>query len=164
MKVMGIDPGAKGCWCTIDTDSNTAKFGKLRYSIDGILDTSFLEDCPIYIEKVHAIGHLMSVKSAFSFGVSFGQLLGACSKYSFELVTPQKWQKVCLSGIDCRIKNKLRSVAGFERMFPEFRIKRLNDNATDAFHIAHYGLKMVGIILARPTCLNKDVIMLRSKK
>jgi hypothetical protein len=166
MKILGIDPGKDGWWCILDSDKKMGFAKKFQWSDDGILDISLIPKCDrCYIEKVHAIPGKMGVKSAFSFGVTFGQIRWATHRLSCTLITPQSWQGLCLEGIDTQLENKMRSRAGFARINPEFKfIKNMNHNFTDAFHIANYGLLLCGINLGDWDLLNKDEIFPQYRK
>jgi len=89
-----------------------------------------------YIEQVHSSPQ-MGVKSAFSFGNSFGHLEMALTAAGipFERVRPQTWMKElsCLTGGD---KNVTKRRA--QELFPQLR---LTHATADALLIAHYGTK-----------------------
>jgi hypothetical protein len=162
MKILGIDPGKFGWWCLLDTESDTAVARQLRWSSDGIL---IWRDIPkadrIFMEKVHAIPTVMNARSAFSFGYSVGQLHAFTSASATTLVTPQNWQKICLEGIDTNLDPKERSKAGFAKLNPSKRDKKLNHNFTDAYHIANYGLLKHGILKQEWTFANHQEIWKR---
>ena len=147
MKIVGIDPGKFGWWLLLDSETGEATARQLKWSSDGIL---IWRDIPkadrVYIEKVHAIPKIMNASSAFSFGYSVGQIHAFTSASATALVTPQNWQRICLEGVDTALDPKERSIAGFARLNPSLREKKLNHNMTDAFHIANYGMLKAGIM------------------
>ena len=90
-----------------------------------------------YIEKVGATPQ-MGVVSAFTFGRSYGWLLGVLDalRIPYEFVTPQKWQKAmgCLTGGDKNV-----SKAAAQRLWPSLKITHAN---ADALLIAEYGRRL----------------------
>lgn len=129
---LGIDPGISGSIAVVFDGGQ--EYIKLNNTEQDIFD--FLTEHKANfacIEKV-ASSPQMGVKSAFTFGKSFGFLIGilVASKIPFEFVSPQKWQKSmgCMSGGD---KNITKSAA--QRLFPNAKITHAN---ADALLIAEY--------------------------
>jgi hypothetical protein len=72
MLIVGIDPGAKGSVCVLDSASMQAEFMDLSTPLDQIfvwLNQKNVE--AIWIEDVHSL-YGMSAKSNFSFGKALG--------------------------------------------------------------------------------------------
>lgn len=130
---IGIDPGKSGCIAVIEETSSgvlvtSQKLDATDKDVSDFLDVFALRAKFCLIEKVGASPQ-MGVVSAFSFGKSFGFLLGILTahKIPFEFVTPQKWQKGlgCLSGGD---KNVTKQCA--QRLFPSVRFTHATADAT----------------------------------
>tara|TARA_Y100000310_G_C20579790_1_gene762382 strand:+ start:706 stop:1200 length:495 start_codon:yes stop_codon:yes gene_type:complete len=115
MIFIGIDPGLDGGLAAIYPNGNiyvtvmpTERVGKKR-QLDGCEIREWIHNNDVFecrsepqkitIEKVHAMPG-QGVTSMFNFGVGFGILRGICSGLglSYDLVTPQAWQKVMLEG------------------------------------------------------------------
>ena len=129
---IGVDPGKSGAiafishpmgdvWCVNADETLHDIADELRTALANH-DSSFA-----VIEKVQSSPQ-MGVKSAFSFGQSFGSLLGllAALQVPHELVSPQKWQKAmcCLTGGD---KNKTKSRA--QQLFPHMKVTHATADA-----------------------------------
>jgi len=129
--LIAIDPGASGAIAS----NNNGKITLIRFSLDGKDGHHRLEDALAHLKDyatthnvgVRAILELvhsspqMGVRSAFSFGESFGRCKGALRalKIPFELVRPQLWQKTYPVGTcqGAERKKKLYQIA--KDMFPE---------------------------------------------
>lgn len=142
---IGVDPGKSGAISIIDEVSDDA------FSI-GLDDTDHdvyqaLADLTIsapfqepkqrfkaIVEKVHSSPQ-MGVKSAFTFGESFGklQMLLACLGIPYEFVSPAKWQREmkCLTKGDKRVSKREA-----QRLFPNVKITHRN---ADSLLLAEYG-------------------------
>jgi Holliday junction resolvasome RuvABC endonuclease subunit len=128
---LGIDPGKSGSLAFV-TDSGSAWTVKgdctHRDLVDAIRDAQGVQPIAFaYIEFV-ASSPQMGVKSAFSFGQSYGaleMLLAACN-VPFERITPRKWQTAmkCLTGGDKNI-SKQRC----QELFPSMKITHANADA-----------------------------------
>ena len=97
---VGIDPGAKGAMCSINEHNEIvfldyAKEGIIGYSdrLQYLLKTSNIKH--VCIEQVHAMPG-QGVKSMFSFGQRFGELIGMLQalKIGYSLLPPREWQKM----------------------------------------------------------------------
>lgn len=166
MRIIGIDPGKNGAWCLLDTSDYSAICGKLQWTEDGVFDFGKIDKFwdHVIIEKVKAIPHKMGASSAFTFGMGYGQIVFAFSGYGTTLVSPKTWQAHCLEGIDTDLNPKLRSRAGFARLNPEFKSAKLDDNITDAFHLANYGVNKFGLNHGQWQWLKPPVTSKASKK
>lgn len=127
---IGIDPGksgavaflsAGGVWAVRNTETLHDIAEAIRDAVEDH-DSAFA-----VIEKVSSSPQ-MGVKSAFTFGESFGALLGmlAALKVPHELVSPQRWQKAmrCLTGGD---KNITKQAA--QRLYPDASITHATADA-----------------------------------
>ena len=95
---IGIDPGKSGSICSVDSDGNAKVIIKTDRTYRDIWDelwyASLDGNCKAVIEKVHAMPN-QGVVSTFSFGESFGLLLGllTAAGVPFEKVRPSVWCK-----------------------------------------------------------------------
>lgn len=131
---MGIDPGSKSGGIAVIEETSSGvlvtsqKLDATEADVSAFLDVFAIRSQFCLIEKVAATPQ-MGVCSAFTFGKSFGFLIGLLTahKIPFEFVTPQKWQKSlgCLSGGD---KNVTKAAA--QRLFPSVRFTHANADAT----------------------------------
>jgi crossover junction endodeoxyribonuclease RuvC len=95
------------------------------------------------VEKVHS-RPLDGVVQAFSFGKSYGIVLGLLGGYGIrtELVTPQAWKQVVLAGT---AKDKDAAIAYCRRAFPQIsllptpRCRKPHDGIADALCLLEYG-------------------------
>lgn len=134
---IGIDPGKSGAiaflpadgdpW-TVKNDNTDHDLAEAVKDAIGIHPQSYA-----IIERVHSSPQ-MGVRSAFSFGQSFGKLemLLAALSVPYEAVSPSKWQgdMKCRTGGD---KNITKSAA--QRLFPNIKITHAN---ADALLLAEY--------------------------
>lgn len=129
---IGIDPGKSGGIAVIEETSSgtlvtSQKLDATEADVSGYLDVFALRARFCLIEKVGATPQ-MGVCSAFTFGKSFGFLIGILTahKIPYEFVTPQKWQKAmgCLTGGDKNV-----SKAAAQRLFPQVRFTHANADA-----------------------------------
>ena len=158
--VVGIDPGAKGSICFLDSVTKEILFADTPQGygdaqrILKALVTIHLKN-PIQmigIEDVHSI-YGMSAKSNFSFGFNVGQVhtIAEMTDIGIDLVQPKIWQAGC--GI--RFKPKMKS-ADRKRIVADTAIRLypsadifgpkggLLDGRADSLMIAHYLLIKYG--------------------
>jgi len=146
---LGIDPGQSGGIACISHGKAYAH--KMPETNRDILDLlkSMTSDCRdsdgsdfdthavAVIESVHAMPK-QGVTSSFNFGKNFGGLLMALEAcdISYELVTPQKWQKFmgCLTRGDKNV-----SKAAAQRLFPTIKMTHA---IADSLLLAEYGKRM----------------------
>ncbi len=136
---IGIDPGKSGAVAFIDRETGSSWAVKNDCTDVDLWDA--LQDgighrhnrTFAVIEKVHSSPQ-MGVKSAFSFGQSFGKLemMLACAGIRFQYVSPAKWQgdMGCRTGGD---KNITKAAA--QRLFPALKITHAT---ADALLLAEY--------------------------
>lgn len=130
---IGIDPGQSGGIAIIEETScgvlvMSQKLKTTEADVSEFLAAFSGNAKFCLIEKVGATPQ-MGVCSAFTFGRSYGFLIGLLTahKVPYEFVTPQKWQKAmgCMTGGD---KNVSKSAA--QRLFPSVRFTHANADAT----------------------------------
>ena len=150
MKVIGIDPGKKGCVVILDSIKGVASWLNMPFRPDGILDLTALNDAllpfstaVIYLEKIHGRSG-WGATSVFNFGVNYGQVLGWLFDKPHTLITPQKWQYVAHLGTSGE-SAKEKSYQSFIRLNPGSKVKKSHDGLVDAFHIARFGLYFHGV-------------------
>ena len=142
---IGVDPGKSGSIAFIDNNTGKAWSFKLSDTdkdiVDGMRDALSTQDngaadAFAILEKVHSSPQ-MGVKSAFTFGQSFGKLemILSCFDIRFEYVSPSKWQ----GDMKCRTKgDKNITKAAAQRLFPDLKIIHAN---ADALLLAEYALR-----------------------
>jgi crossover junction endodeoxyribonuclease RuvC len=156
--VIGIDPGKSGAWACFDLIGKRLIELKKFKSRDDYLDiseiveflqqerllTSSLEHVMVVVEKVHSMPG-QGVRSMFSFGTTYGILLGMCQAFNvpYKLVTPQTWKKDILSGTK---KDKDAAINYVNRMYPNVKLvpeggKVPHNGLADAFCIMLWGSK-----------------------
>jgi len=136
---LGIDPGKSGSLAFV-TSSGTAwtvkNDGTHRDLVDAIRDAQSVAPIVFALVEFVASSPQMGVKSAFSFGQSYGaleMLLTACG-VPFERITPRNWQTAmkCLTGGDKNI-SKRRA----QELFPTMKITHANADALLIAELAH---------------------------
>jgi hypothetical protein len=149
MRVCGIDPGANGALCVLDTDNPTriALLDLGKASIyNSYLWLDYHQVHKLWIENVHSL-YGMSAKSNFGFGRNFGIAFAIAkmgtSDGHVQQVTPKIWQKyIGVTDKGKAIKKQVAEIA--QKLYPtaELHGKRggLLDGRSDALMIAHYGL------------------------
>ena len=88
------------------------------------------------------------VASTFSFGTSFGKLIGMCQTLGvrFDLVLPQIWKRDILQGTK---KDKGASIDYVSRVYPEVNLipgkcRKYHDGIADAVCMMLWGLRKYG--------------------
>ena len=147
MQYLGIDPGKSGAIAVLTVspysdDVRTVKLTTCKLSETESDIWSWLNeelnmlDSFATIELVHSMPD-QSAQSGFSFGKSYGFLIGLLTAISvpYEFVSPQKWQK----GMNCLTKgDKNVSKAAAQRLWPKVKVTHA---IADAILIAEYGRK-----------------------
>lgn len=97
MTYIGIDPGASGSMCILDTsptyyDYKTVGIPGYALALRSLVDQDV--SITVYLEKV-ASRTAQGVKSVFSFGQRFGELIGMLETLgiNYTLIAPQTWQR-----------------------------------------------------------------------
>lgn len=149
MRIIGVDPGVNGAIALLDTDDWTLHVAdmpqeagvKNRKAVSpiGVADL-FMEAAPdhVFVEHVHSSPQ-MGVASAFSFGRSYGIVLGAAQRFGATLteIKPAEWKRKTHTPKD---KNAARKRA--QQLFPAGaklfgRVK--DDGRAEAAILALYG-------------------------
>ena len=147
MIVAGIDPGQKGGFATLDTDTLEARAWPMP--LDGKEPDVARVIAQLRMDGVKAVaieevGSMpgQGVASTFQFGTGYGMLLGAIatSHMPHYRVRPQAWKKVVLAGT---VKDKEAAIAFCRRAHPTLqlvlpRAKNPHDGMADAVAIAHW--------------------------
>lgn len=158
MIIAGIDPGISGGIAFITDNGEIIAVEKMptitvniigrkrktKKEVDVISFSRILiKNLPthVFIEKVGAMPG-QGVSSMFSFGMSYGMVLGICralhDKFHTELVTPQRWQKsINLNETGASAKERTRS-----SVHKIFNVESNNDGIIDALAIAEYGRRI----------------------
>jgi crossover junction endodeoxyribonuclease RuvC len=147
LAMIGIDIGANGAAVFMDYTGNVLDVLEFSKATEHDISNTFAEwfstaislesKVMAYVEKVHAMPK-QGVSSVFTFGESFGFIRGLLTahKISYELVTPQKWQKA----MQCESKgNKNITKAAAQRLFPD---RKITHATADALLIAEYGRRI----------------------
>ena len=150
MRVAGIDPGAQGAMCVLDSKDpayteifdlhNTTPYEAADWLFNQKVDRVFIED-------VHSL-YGMSAKSNFNFGYAVG-LVNTIANIVLQgeypiLIQPKAWQQAV--GVTVKggkfIKQQVADLV--KNLYPHANIfgKRgtLKDGRSDAIMLAHYGL------------------------
>jgi hypothetical protein len=156
MHFIGIDPGARGSLCILDTSTRHPVFVSLSPNIMAfeIIDAIWQEignppKVHVCLEEVHSL-YGMSAKSNFTFGGMFWRIrtILEAMQFPFELVQPKAWQQAV--GIPAKkdrptdrpLKQLVADHA--QALYPTAVLHGprggLMDGRSDALMIAHYGL------------------------
>ena len=142
MIYIGVDPGKKGGYAAMVDERGIA--------VSPWDDRQFVEDmravaasgaCIAAVEKVGAMPG-QGVTSMFSFGQSFGFILGVLTAFGipYQLVPPRKWK----AEFGLLNTEKQDSVAVAKRLFPNVsllpteRCRKESDGMSDALLMAEY--------------------------
>ncbi|MFA6726942.1 MAG: hypothetical protein WCS17_01855 [Prevotella sp.] len=159
--IISIDPGAKG-FISIREDDTIDYVSIIEVDRKGLAEIfrelkkkySDNKNVIVVMEEVHAI-YGSSAKATFSFGSTFGFLLGLimANNFPFALVQPKEWQKEVWVNLDKvyrygdgkkTIDTKETSIAAAMRIFPNEdlrrsqRCKTIDDNKADSLLIGEY--------------------------
>ena len=142
MIYIGIDPGAKGSMCLI----NSGKLTFMDFDLRNYSNTlkAFCDTCDteliVAVEKVHAMPG-QGVSSSFSFGQRLGELEGmlVALQSPYELIAPKDCLKAC--GIPSKSDKKgIASV--IQKLYPKAELYGnkggLRDGRSDALGLAHF--------------------------
>ncbi len=144
MIILGIDPGKKGSFCALNTQSKTVAFMPMPLLYDMILDhkaiLKFLTTTKpdiTFLEKVSG-RHGWGATQSFNFGCLWGQCVMAAASCDLPLkmITPQSWQKIAHAGCKSAATPKERSWEAINQLWPDHGLKKSQDGNIDAFLIA----------------------------
>jgi hypothetical protein len=136
---LGIDPGKSGAIAAVWEDglmANSYARGSdtLQDQVEWLSQFDEEMERVAIIEKVHSSPQ-MGVVSSFTFGQSYGFLLGVLTvlKIPYHEVLPQRWQKAmgCMTGGDKKV-----SKHAAQKLWPHIKITHRD---ADARLIAEYG-------------------------
>ena len=151
MRVCGIDPGATGAICVLDSHdpAHVALLDLKKHSNTDIYNWLHSQlrfrGSEIWIEDIHSM-HGMSARSNFSFGKNLGIVTTIAELMVGHLpktVTPKIWQKyIGVTAKGKAIKQQVAKIAQYLYPQAELHGKRggLLDGRSDALMIAYYGL------------------------
>lgn len=161
---VGIDPGKEGGIVLLKENRVIDFMGKMpvmgekkQYDIPLmnrlVLDFKRKGDLYVTVEKLHALPRSMG-GSAANFQRGYGLALweGILSGHgvSYQLVMPQRWQKVMLADMPLGDQTKVSSLIVAKRTWPVAewsmgsRMRKEDSNLSDAALLALYGLKTAG--------------------
>ena len=143
MIYIGVDPGKKGGFAIIHTDLS----GKQQVEVFPWDDDAFIREMAAWngdfaahegggmvaaVEKVGAMPG-QGVTSMFSFGQSYGFILGALQALGipFQIVPPRKWKGEF--GLN---SDKAKSIEVCHRLFPDLSLRRTEKCLTDSDGLA----------------------------
>ena len=151
MRVCGIDPGATGAICVLDSHdpAHVALLDLKKHSNTDIYNWLHSQlrfrGSEIWVEDIHSM-HGMSARSNFSFGKNLGIVTTIAELMAGHLpktVTPKIWQKyIGVTAKGKAIKKQVAKIAQYLYPQAELHGKRggLLDGRSDALMIAYYGL------------------------
>lgn len=148
---IGCDPGKKGFACVLATNTNSfyhfPLFEGQRLNPELIEAIRYIgeQNVMAIIEQVHSMPH-DGVSRSFSFGTSYGKILGMFEALGIPYVTcaPGKWQKAMCEACDKAANTKLTSYNAARRLLPNMDFRRsercrvYDDNKVDATLLCLY--------------------------
>ena len=148
---IGFDPGKKGFCCILETGFNNFShypmFVGQRLNPELVKHINMLagQNVMAIVEQVHSMPG-QGVASTFSFGTSYGKILGMLEALGIPYVTctPGKWQKAMWEACDKAANTKLTSYNAARRLLPNMdfrrseRCKNFDDNLVDSTLICLY--------------------------
>lgn len=160
--ILGIDPGLNGGLAVVQENGELLHYCKMpikqtrvvvgkKQKTQRIIDVAGIasvlakyEPTNIFIEKAGARPG-QGVVSMFTFGMGYGMVLGLCMAMEgaicTDIVTPQRWQKHLMAGLEHIEDTKIRALAKFQELYPE--VETTHDGIVDAVLIAEYGRQML---------------------
>jgi hypothetical protein len=146
MRVIGIDSGKSGYFCELNVKEKTARYLKIPYRADNVIDGHLIERTfegfanvdKIVIEKIGRAGNWGSTQ-IIEYGKNYGMLLGLLHHVPLHYVAPKTWQAKVHRGVS-GITAKEKSASFFASINPSFdrKITKANNGLVDAFLIARW--------------------------
>ena len=142
MVYIGIDPGKKGAYSIIGAGAEAHEWDDEAFARK--MDKISERNCFAVVEHVGAMPG-QGVTSMFSFGQSFGFILGVLTAFQipFELVRPQKWKRAfSITG------DKNNSIEVCKRLFPDVNLLRTpkctkpSDGMAESLLMAEYARRI----------------------
>ena len=146
--IIGIDPGKKGGVAVLN-EAGDLIFNSPLPESDELAKIFCNHGADQLIRRVY-VEHCQSmpgqgVTSMFTYGVGFGRILGVLDsmRISYDLVRPQKWQKLMIPGAKTG-QSKPAALVKAKQLFPgnsfiQPRCRKAHDGIVDALLIAEYG-------------------------
>ena len=153
MRIIGIDSGSAGSICELNVLEKTARYLRMPYREDNIINGYKIEQAfegfdgihKIIIEKVQGRAG-WGATQCFGMGKNYGMLLGLLHHLPLTFVQPPTWQKRVHKGV-AGVTAKERSASVFASLNPSFgQIRKCDNGLIDAFLIARWGLDDMRII------------------
>ena len=153
MRIISVDSGAQGYFCELDVYEKTARYLKIPYREDSVINgfkidsvfEGFASAHKVIIEKVQGRGG-WGATQCFNMGKNYGMLLGLLHHVPITFVQPPAWQKRIHKGVK-GVTAKDRSMSVFASLNPSFGdIKKTMNGLVDAFFIARWALDEARII------------------
>lgn len=160
--ILGIDPGLNGGIAVMQENGELLHYSRMPIKQERVLSPkrkkrsrmidvtgiaailAQYEPTNIFIERAGARPG-QGVVSMFTFGMGYGMILGLCMAMEgaicTDVVTPQRWQKQLMVGLDHIEDTKVRALAKFQQLYPELDVT--HDGIVDAVLIAEYGRQML---------------------
>lgn len=147
MIFIGIDPGKKGGVAIMDDDRITVLPWDDRKFVDVMAETMNKGKCIAAVEKVGAMPG-QGVTSMFSFGQSFGFILGVLTAFGigYQLVPPTLWKRefgLLHIGKDGSVEVAKRLFPGVN-LLPTDRCRKESDGMADALCICEFARRKFG--------------------
>lgn len=168
MHIIGIDPGAKGGIAVLDFSGKCVEAIVMPEELTdtaNFLKKYTVKDSIIVLEDVHSMPG-QGVKSMFSFGRNFGELIGLIAAFNtinqykrFELVSPRKWKSAIFGKVE-KIENETKearqkrlkqlSISKAKELYPDVSLlpvrKKVgtveSDGIAEALLLAEYGRRL----------------------
>ncbi len=140
--IIGIDPGANGGVCIMNSDHAVINCIKMPHTPQDILDSllPYKDDAVCYLERVQGMPGQGGM-AMFNFGKGYGHIEMALMALKIPTisVTPQKWQKhYQLGKLTNHSKTEWKNVlkAKAQQLFPDIKVTLA---IADALLICNYG-------------------------
>ena len=148
---LGCDPGKKGFCCILSVQHNNFyhyplfEGQRLNQELVDAIKGLVGHNVMAIVEQVHGMPH-DGVSRSFSFGTSYGKILGMFEAVGIPYVTcaPGKWQKAMWESVDKAASTKLTSYNAARRLLPNMdfrrseRCKTFDDNKVDSTLLCLY--------------------------